>query len=398
MSLPNHISLFELVQKIQQSIKSHMSNSYWITAEISELSVNTKGHCYLELVEKPKSAEHIIAKQRAIIWAQQFGMISAYFQSVTGVKLQAGLSILCCVTVEFHEIYGMSLSIIDIEPVYTIGEDERQRTEILARLESEGIVTMNHEVPFPDVPQKIAIISSPNAAGYQDFMKQLHANDYGIVFYSVLFPAIMQGIDVESSIIAALDKIYAYEDVFDAVVIIRGGGSKTDLRWFDSYRLASHIAQFPLPVIAGIGHDKDTSIVDIVAHTSLKTPTAVADFLIQSGAYVLQQITDLQYKFTEHVRSVFAVQHEQCANLYRAISSAFQQQTLEIQQTLVQNAQRVFAHTQHTMFREQQKHAQFVHQIRMSVQHSLQNHTSLLQHLHESSTFACQSYITSEFS
>jgi exodeoxyribonuclease VII large subunit len=398
MSLPNHISLHELTQKIQQSLQSNMSNSYWITAEISEFSVNSKGHCYLELIEKPETSEHIIAKQRAIIWAQKYGMISAYFKSVTGENMQIGLSILCCVKVDFHEIYGLSLTIIDIEPVYTIGEDERQRIQIVARLESEGILTMNQEVPLAEVVQKIAVISSPHAAGYQDFIKQLQANEYGIAFYTALFPASMQGLEVESSIIAALDKIFESEELFDAVVIIRGGGSKSDLRWFDSYRLAAHIAQFPLPIITGIGHHKDVSIADMVAHISLKTPTAVADFFIQLGVAVLQRVSELEYKIQERVRALFAEYNEKHVDLYRTIYSEYQQKTLGIHHQIIQNTQRLLSQTQQIMAAEHQKNAQYVYKIRMGVQQIFQNHASQMQQLNKTCTFMSKSYITKEIS
>lgn len=315
MSLPSHISLSELAREIQWGIKKQLSNSYWITAEISEYSVNYKGHCYVDLIEKQKNSEHISTKLRATMWAQQHAMISTYFETVTGIQLQAGISILCCVTVEFHELYGLSLNIIDIEPVYTIGEDERQRQEVLARLDAEGIIGMNADLDMPDVPQRIAVISSPHAAGYQDFMNHLHANEQGVVFYTCLFPAVMQGVELESSIIKALDAIFTYEDYFDAVVIIRGGGAKADLRWFDSYALAAHIAQFPIPVLSGIGHDKDNSVVDIVSYLSVKTPTAAADFFIQKALHVLYRISDLQAQITSHVQELFFQQRTELMGL-----------------------------------------------------------------------------------
>ncbi len=289
-----HISLSQLSEEIKDALAQKLQNKYWIVAEISECNVNYSGHCYIELIDKPEGSETILAKQRATIWSQTYKLISAYFKAATGLELQAGIKVLIRVSVEFHELYGMSLNVTDINPTYTIGEDEKQRREILQRLESEGIIDMNSELELPEVPQKIAVISSPKAAGYQDFMNHLHNNERGIVFYTSLFPASMQGADVEKTIVAALDKIYQYEDVFDVVVIIRGGGAKTDLRWFDNYILASNIAQFPIPVISGIGHDKDQSIVDIVSHTSLKTPTAVADFFISKAAQMLNYFQDLE--------------------------------------------------------------------------------------------------------
>jgi len=211
-------------------------------------------------------------------------MLKPYFETTTNQELRSGLKVLLSVSIEFHEIYGFSLNIRDIDPTYTLGDIEKRRLEIIARLEDEGIIDLNKELDLPLVVSKIAIISSATAAGYEDFSKQLSNNSYNYKFYTRLFPAIMQGDQTESSIIDALDWIYQHEDFFDVVVIIRGGGSRSDLMSFDKYFLAANIAQFPLPVISGIGHEKDISIVDMVSHTSLKTPTAVAEFLISEMA------------------------------------------------------------------------------------------------------------------
>jgi exodeoxyribonuclease VII large subunit len=207
-------------------------------------------------------------------------MLKPYFESVTGYELKSGIRVLIKVIVEFHEQFGLSLNIIDIEPSYTLGDIEKRRLEIIKNLENSGVINMNKELDFPIVPQKIAIISSETAAGYEDFINQLNNNLYRYKFYCKLFPAIMQGNKAEDSIIEALEKIYVNENIFDVVVIIRGGGSKTDLNCFDNENLAFNICQFPLPVITGIGHDRDVSIADLVAHSSQKTPTAVAEFLI----------------------------------------------------------------------------------------------------------------------
>ncbi len=256
--------------------------SIWVIAEISELKVNRNGHCYLELVEKDVISDHIIAKSRATIWAFTFRMLRPYFEKTTGRELGPGIKILVHVSIEFHELYGLSLNITDIDPNYTLGDIALKKAEILKRLEDEGVINMNKELNLPLVPQKIAVISSETAAGYQDFINQLNNNSSRYVFYTKLFPSIMQGHQAEESIIHALEKIYHYEDFFDVVVIIRGGGSQADLGCFDSYLLAANIAQFPIPILTGIGHDKDESISDIVAHTQLKTPTAVAEFIIET--------------------------------------------------------------------------------------------------------------------
>lgn len=277
--MQNGITLFELNASVKAAVVQSLPSSSWVIAEISELSINRTGHCYMELIEKDSTGARTIAKARATIWAGTFRMLKPYFETSTGHEFSSGLKVLLNVSVEFHEIYGFSLNVKDIEPAFTIGDIEKRRKEIIARLEKEGVLLMNREIEFPLAPQKIAIISSETAAGYGDFIRQLESNPYSYKFYHKLFPASMQGENTEPSIVEALDKIFFSDDFFDVVVIIRGGGSKSDLNSFDSYRLASHIAQFTLPVISGIGHERDETIVDIVAHTKCKTPTAVAEFL-----------------------------------------------------------------------------------------------------------------------
>lgn len=284
------ISLLELNKSIQEKIKLNFPETLWVIAEISELKVNRNGHCYLELIEKDAITENIIAKSRATIWSFTFRMLKPYFENVTGHELESGLKILVKVTVEFHELYGFSLNIIDIDPNYTLGDLAQKKAETLKKLEEDGVLSMNKELDFPLVPQKIAIISSETAAGYQDFMNQLINNKYGYKYYIKIFPAIMQGLQAEESIIETLERIFQFEDFFDLVVIIRGGGSQADLNCFNNYFLASNVAQFPVPVITGIGHEKDESIVDLVAHKKLKTPTAVAEFIIEKTLEFEQSI------------------------------------------------------------------------------------------------------------
>ena len=287
------ITLLELNKSIQDSLKNNFPGSIWIIAEISELKVNRNGHCYLELIEKDAITDNIIAKTRATIWAFTFRMLKPYFESTTGHELIPGIKILIQAKIEFHELYGLSLNITDIDPNYTLGDIAQKRIEILKSLDEDGVLNMNKEVSFPIVPQKIAVISSDTAAGYQDFINQLTNNTYDFKYYIKLFPSLMQGVQAEDSIIASLEKIFDYEDLFDIVVIIRGGGSQADLNCFDSYLLASNIAQFPLPVLTGIGHDKDESIIDIVAHQKLKTPTAVAEYIIEK-TYEFDDYLNLQ--------------------------------------------------------------------------------------------------------
>jgi exodeoxyribonuclease VII large subunit len=287
------ITLLELNKNIQEKIHASFPDSIWVVAEISELKINRNGHCYIELVEKDAISDHIIAKSRATIWAFTFRMLKPYFENITGQQLVPGLKVLIKASVEFHELYGFSLNVTDIDPNYTLGDLAQKRAEILTRLEEEGVLNMNQELEFPLVPQKIAIISSETAAGYQDFINQLEHNNYGYKFYYKLFASIMQGLQAEESIIKSLEKIYEYENFFDIVVIIRGGGSQADLSCFNNYLLAANVAQYPVPVLTGIGHEKDESIVDIVAHKKLKTPTAVAEYIIEKTAEFEEKLTDL---------------------------------------------------------------------------------------------------------
>jgi exodeoxyribonuclease VII large subunit len=274
------ITLSELTEQIQQTIKVSFNTPVWIRAEISELRENPGGHCYLELIEKDVDSDTLLAKSKATCWASTYRMLKPYFESSTGQTLRSGLKVLVSVNVEYHSVYGFSLNIRDIEPAFTIGEMAARRLQIIKQLEADGVMDMNRQLPMPKIVQRLAIISSSTAAGYGDFCDQLKNDPSRFAFYTRLLPAIMQGDQAEGSIIAALEKIYEHIELFDVVIIIRGGGATTDLACFDSYDLALNCAQFPLPVIAGIGHQRDFTILDMVAHTSVKTPTAVAEFLI----------------------------------------------------------------------------------------------------------------------
>ncbi|MFR9523416.1 MAG: exodeoxyribonuclease VII large subunit [Rikenellaceae bacterium] len=274
------------LRQLQLSIKGALTEKFplavWVTAEIAEIKVNYSGHCYLELVERAEGDSLAKAQSRAVIWRSSYTMISAHFLSQTGQQLGAGLKVLVKVLVNFHELYGLSLQITDIDPTYTVGEGERQRQATIAQLKKDGVWDMNREQGLHGLVQRIAVVSSANAAGYQDFCQEITSSGY--YFSLTLFDAFMQGAGAEESIIAALDAVATSDAAFDAVVIIRGGGSASDLQCFDGYRLASHVAQFPLPIVAGIGHDKDVSVVDMVAAESLKTPTAVATMLTERFA------------------------------------------------------------------------------------------------------------------
>lgn len=276
----NAITLYDLAVLIRRTIDQGLPNTYLVTAEIQSHSVNRSGHAYLELVEKSEEGDRVISQARATIWAGQYRMIKAYFESATGRQLQSGIRIMVKAKVNYHEIYGLSLNITDILPEYTVGEIAMQRQRTIDQLKADGIFDMNRTLALPRLVQRIAVISSATAAGYGDFCKQLQGNQYGYYFSATLFEAAVQGDGAAASIIEALDSIAEYRDQFDCVAIIRGGGSKTDLACFDQLAISQHICQFPLPIITGIGHDRDESVADLVANTPLKTPTAVAQFLI----------------------------------------------------------------------------------------------------------------------
>ena len=291
----DYLSLYDLNALVHRSISECMPDEYWMQAELSDVRSNSSGHCYLEFIQKDPRGNSLIAKARGTIWANIFRLLKPYFEESTGQAFTSGIKVLVKVTVEFHELYGYSLTVLDIDPAYTLGDMARKRHEILRQLEEEGVLTLNKELEMPLLPQRIAVISSPTAAGYGDFCHQLKENPYEFVFYTRLFPALMQGSQVEQSIILALDAVNNARDHFDVVVIIRGGGATSDLSGFDTYLLAANCAQFPLPIITGIGHERDDTVIDSIAHTRVKTPTAAAEFLVNRAgetAGILENITD----------------------------------------------------------------------------------------------------------
>ena len=285
------LTLLDLQRMVRATLKSRFRDPLWISAEISELKVNRSGHCYLNLVEKGSTDGAPRAEARAVIWKSAWAPMASMFEAATGATLRAGLRVLVRVGVSYHEVYGFSLQIIDLDPRYTLGEVERRRRETIARLQQDGVWDMNRELTLPRPTLRIAIVSSDTAAGYQDFMNELCRNTYR--FETTLFRSLMQGDAAEESIVAALSAIAAREDEFDVVAIIRGGGSTSDLALFDSYLIASYVAQFPLPIFSGIGHDKDVSVVDMVAHTSLKTPTAVATKFVEMADYEMNLVDNI---------------------------------------------------------------------------------------------------------
>ena len=314
------ISLSRLNLNIKQTIRGEFSNLVWVTAEINQFNQHSSGHCYLELIEKASHGDTIKASIRANIWASAYSRLSAYFKTSTGQALSAGIKVLVRVQVDFHEVYGISLNIRDIDPNYTLGDMARKRQEIIKKLDEAGVTEMNKELELSRVPQRIAVISSSSAAGYEDFCEQLKNNSGDYRFYWKLFPARMQGEQTSASIIGALDLIADYSDFFEAVVIIRGGGSKTDLSFFDDFDLAYNIAQFPLPILTGIGHERDESICDMVAHTSCKTPTAVAEFLIDVAEQFEAELDWLKEQISRVARKSLNEDKSQLQHISKTLS------------------------------------------------------------------------------
>lgn len=287
----NSLSLYELNNLVRSTLEMTMCDEYWVHAEISELRENR--HCYLEFAQKDALGNGLVAKARGQVWANRWVMLRSHFERTTGQRLCVGMQVLVKVEVTFHELYGYSLNVVDIDPTYTLGDIARRRKEIMDKIRAEGIADMNKELPLPRLIQRIAVISAATAAGYGDFSNQLHNNARGLAFVTRLFPATMQGNEVESSIVNALNAIAAEQDDWDVVVIIRGGGATTDLAGFDSLVLAENVAQFPLPIITGIGHERDDTIIDMVSHTRVKTPTAAAEFLIHHQEEELDYVNAL---------------------------------------------------------------------------------------------------------
>ena len=310
-SSTQHITLSELQRRIKQAVEGSLPLPVWVVAEVAELKVNYSGHCYLELVEKSEPAKGGTptprAQVRAVIWRSQYAMLAAYFEAETGTRLAAGMKIMAKVLVSYHELYGLSLQITDLDASFTLGEVERQKQMTIEQLQRDGVWDMNREQEMPLLTQRIAIVSSAAAAGYRDFCNELKQGGYA--FATTLFDAVVQGQAAEDSICRALQQIAERVEEFDAVVIIRGGGSASDLSCFNSYRLCSYVAQFPLPVITGIGHDKDTSVADMVAHTPLKTPTAVAAWLTERMARMDGWLEDASFRLAD--LAVKATQREQ---------------------------------------------------------------------------------------
>ncbi len=351
MNETEHLTLYSLNRLARNAINEQLSGRYWVVGELSEVRETAAGHCYIELVQRDEKTREMIAKARGTIWSRVYSLLRPYFLEQTGQNFSVGISVLLQVTVDFHELYGYALDVCDIEPAYTIGDMARQRQLIINRLTQEGVINLNKELEFPLLPQRVAVISSSTAAGYDDFCHQLENNPYGFVFYPHLFPSPMQGMKTEQGIIDALNSIAENIDDWDVVVIIRGGGATSDLSCFDTYALADNCAQFPLPIVTGIGHHRDDTLLDIVAHTRVKTPTAAAELLIHSMAMQVARIDMLRQEIADAVRRRFDVARMQLTALSQrlpvvtALYLQKQHHRLELWESLLQAAspQRILA-------------------------------------------------------
>ena len=319
-SSKNRLTLYELNSLVREVIECEMPNEYWVEAELSECR-ESRGHCYMELIQKDEQNAIPIAKASAKCWASKWLIIRPYFERTTGQQLHSGMKVLLKVYAQFHEAYGFSWIVTDIDPTYTLGDMARKRQEIIRQLKEEGVFDLQKDLHLPLFCQHIAVISSETAAGYGDFCNQLADNPYGFQFQTQLFPAIMQGEGVEQSIIAALEQIYNFQ--FDAVVIIRGGGATSDMSGFDTLALAENVANFPLPIITGIGHDRDESILDMVSHIRVKTPTAAASLLIDHLKGVLDTIEGAQSLITHHAQQKLSSFNAQLSTIAEVLPRLF---------------------------------------------------------------------------
>ena len=328
------MTLFELNHIVRSVLESSLDEEYWVEGEFADASVGFGGHFYGEMVQKDEQGKNIVARARITCWARNYNIIRLRFQKETGETLRRGLHVKLLVKVTFHEQYGYALNILDVDSSFTLGDMAKRRKKILAKLEEDGIINDNKELPLPSLLKHIAIVSSAGAAGYGDFCNQLEHNDYGLFFHLQLFPAVMQGTNVEESVMTALAAIADEADRWDCVVIIRGGGATGDLSDFDSYPLAAAVAQMPIPVIVGIGHERDETVLDFVAHTRVKTPTAAAAFLIDNGAQQLARLDDIQHRMMQGVTLLCERQQRRIEQLTVRLTSAPRQRLLTEQHHL----------------------------------------------------------------
>ncbi len=325
-------TLSELLSALGEVVEGSFPYPVWVVAEIGDLRFDQAGHCYLELVEK--KGDELSARMRGIIWSSLYPTLSSAFLSLTGQSLAKGMEVLLLVRVRFHPVYGLSLDVRNIDPQYSLGAMMRHKREALLRLEQEGLIDQNRNLPFPLIPQRLAVLSSPYAAGFEDFIAHLRENPYGFCFLVELFPAFVQGESVETSFLAVLEEVRKKVENFDVLVILRGGGAQSDLHWFDSYTLGRAIATFPLPVLVGIGHRRDETVLDRVAHRSLKTPTAVADFLVERMKELDEYLLEITRSLAQSAESLLKDQKEKffglSVSLERSVKDFLQREREEL--------------------------------------------------------------------
>lgn len=355
-SIEEPFTLYSLNNMVRQAVSDGLPSRYWVTGELSEVREASNGHCYIELVQRDEVTQELVAKARGTIWSRIYSLLRPYFLEQTGEPFAAGLKVLLQVSVGFHELYGYTLDVCDIEPAYTVGDMARQRMLVIKRLTDEGVIDLNKELPFPLLPQRVAVISSATAAGYGDFCDQLASNRYGFVFYPHLFQSPMQGSGVEQGVISALDRIAADIDMWDVVVIIRGGGATSELSCFDTYDLANNCAQFPLPIITGIGHQRDESVLDMVAHTRAKTPTAAAELLIHAMLEQETYMTNMMHGVVQGVQQRMDAEQQRLQGLLGRMPMAtalyLQGEKMRLQtslQTVFSSAQMLIKEQQHRL-------------------------------------------------
>lgn len=355
-SIEEPFTLYSLNNMVRQAVSEGLPSRYWVTGELSEVREASNGHCYIELVQRDEVTQELVAKARGTIWSRIYSLLRPYFLEQTGEPFAAGLKVLLQVSVGFHELYGYTLDVCDIEPAYTVGDMARQRMLVIKRLTDEGVIDLNKELQFPLLPQRVAVISSATAAGYGDFCDQLASNRYGFVFYPHLFQSPMQGSGVEQGVISALDRIAADIDMWDVVVIIRGGGATSELSCFDTYDLANNCAQFPLPIITGIGHQRDESVLDMVAHTRAKTPTAAAELLIHAMLEQETYMTNMMHGVVQGVQQRMDAEQQRLQGLLGRLPMAtalyLQGEKMRLQtslQTVFSSAQMLIKEQQHRL-------------------------------------------------
>ena len=341
-------SLSELCAEIQEVVENDLLERYWVRAEIASLSA--RGHCYMELVEKADD-NMLAAKVRATCWSNVYSLLSAYFIQETGQALRVGMQVLVEVSVTFHPVYGLSLNVWNIDPTYTQGDLAKQRQATILRLTEDGVIELQQRLELPTLIRKVAVISAADAAGYGDFCDQLQNNRFGVKFEIELFAAVMQGDHAPKSIIKALNEIVSEEEKWDIVVIIRGGGATTDLGCFDDYELASHCAQFPLPILSGIGHTRDMSIVDMVAHTSVKTPTAAAEWLIERVAKQVEMISQLALRLQRATQHAVVQENNKLQAYMQRMSHAAQRLLMQEQNRLQMWTKTIELHSPERIFK-----------------------------------------------